>query len=771
MVQGFATYIEKSGSTQEYLLENCTVVFDAQNFFYVQYTKSGLPRLTGGEYHKYAYYLRNVLQSFKLNNVKCYFVFKGGHSSGTDIEHRIAKFSDQVRDTVEMKNKSCDPILARNVACQVLDKLGMRYAVSEYESKRDVVDLAMALQCPIISSDVEFCFYPVDYISYKTIVFEENKLKCKIYRLKYFLEQHKIDENDFAVFGTMLDQYIFPYTFFNHRLPELKRINFKYNISTVLSWLKSNGEVFRENVLKSIDGKEADKFVRNEKLLKERLFYEGRKTFLVTYALSEKVDFNGDSLWFAKGVCLGRIAVCYVNLVKNHVLFGSWEVEDINSEDSLVLSLKIIRYAYDLLTNYEGSSFTFIRRVGTGVKKEEVTKDLSIDKPEIVVVDVFKNGWTGFSMLFDLFLKSESLDLVELEEVPSDARILMASLVYFSRRSPKGLHLTYSVLLCYLLLNLSSFNDTPKNMEKYFEASEDELRKCLDRETLHPLIQFQRCLEHMNYLNTLCATKASQTVRRDIVPGASHVDATKSSEPQGTLGSAVRIVTNILKTQKLIFSIMSNNRQPQKCPIFGTIEDIKENVLPTYHDLMKCYEWNRLQRPLQWIICMLHLNELPLRHLFDYLDGKTSGPSTYNGPIGKLLDKCETRAVVEFESIPVYTPVWFQIKTHSSCKDGSRHLWKLIESSRFLSSELKAVIDPVIQRNAYFAHPENLLLAMLTDEEKHIRELAARRILKARSSPSTGKLPRTFEVPELNFDAKSYIDLINWQETNFDPLF
>ncbi|GBP49054.1 hypothetical protein EVAR_81614_1 [Eumeta japonica] len=40
---------------------------------------------------------------------------------------------------------------------------------------------------------------------------------------------------------------------------------------------------------------------------------------------------------------------------------------------------------------------------------------------------------------------------------------------------------------------------------------------------------------------------------------------------------------------------MSNNRQPHKCPIFGTIEDIKENVLPTYQDVMKCYEWNRLQ--------------------------------------------------------------------------------------------------------------------------------------------------------------------------------
>ncbi|GBP19318.1 hypothetical protein EVAR_79920_1 [Eumeta japonica] len=47
--------------------------------------------------------------------------------------------------------------------------------------------------------------------------------------------------------------------------------------------------------------------------------------------------------------------------------------------------------------------------------------------------------------------------------------------------------------------------------------------------------------------------RASQTVRRDalgrrdIVPWASHVDATKSNEPQGTLGSAVRIVTNVPK--------------------------------------------------------------------------------------------------------------------------------------------------------------------------------------------------------------------------------
>ena len=29
-------------------------------------------------------------------------------------------------------------------------------------------------------------------------------------------------------------------------------------------------------------------------------------------------------------------------------------------------------------------------------------------------------------------------------------------------------------------------------------------------------------------------------------------------------------------------------------------------------------------RPLQWVICLLHLNELPLRHIFQNLDGVTS---------------------------------------------------------------------------------------------------------------------------------------------------
>jgi hypothetical protein len=33
-----------------------------------------------------------------------------------------------------------------------------------------------------------------------------------------------------------------------------------------------------------------------------------------------------------------------------------------------------------------------------------------------------------------------------------------------------------------------------------------------------------------------------------------------------------------------------------------------------------------LQKPLQWLVCQLHANELPLRHLIKHLDGETCGP-------------------------------------------------------------------------------------------------------------------------------------------------
>lgn len=71
--------------------------------------------------------------------------------------------------------------------------------------------------------------------------------------------------------------------------------------------------------------------------------------------------------------------------------------------------------------------------------------------------------------------------------------------------------------------------------------------------------------------------------------------------------------------------------------------------------------------------------------------------------------------VVKF-ILACYIPVWFAIKKNSSFIDGPKHVFKAIETSRYLPENLLQIIDPVIERNAFFVHPENLLLAMIMDE-------------------------------------------------------
>lgn len=249
--------------------------------------------------------------------------------------------------------------------------------------------------------------------------------------------------------------------------------------------------------------------------------------------------------------------------------------------------------------------------------------------------------------------------------------------------------------------------------------------------------------------------------------------------------------------------------------------------------------WERqLQRPLQWLICQLHANELPLRHLMHFLDGDTSGPRGFCGPIGKSLADCNDRPVQSFQPIradipiisklnlssdqqylydicqsvvsgvcserlakretgkivhsrwvtlanrilrtyvstskpsdalktlatfivKVYAPCWFNIKCKQSCTNGAKHVHDLITRSRYLPDELKKIIDPVIERNGYFLHCENILLAMLFDEQKFVRQLAYQRIKKARCNENPR---RKFVIPPVNFEAVKYYELIPWQD-------
>ena len=59
-----------------------------------------------------------------------------------------------------------------------------------------------------------------------------------------------------------------------------------------------------------------------------------------------------------------------------------------------------------------------------------------------------------------------------------------------------------------------------------------------------------------------------------------------------------------------------------------------------------------LRRKLVWLVCNLHTNELPLRHLIAHLDGPTLSHNQFSGPIGKLL-----ASATDMDINPNFTPI------------------------------------------------------------------------------------------------------------------
>ena len=77
--------------------------------------------------------------------------------------------------------------------------------------------------------------------------------------------------------------------------------------------------------------------------------------------------------------------------------------------------------------------------------------------------------------------------------------------------------------------------------------------------------------------------------------------------------------------------------------------------------------------------------------------------------------------------VTVYGPSLFEIKQQWSCTHGSKHYLNQIKRIEKLPEEIKKICWPVLKRNAYWAHSENVLVAMLGDQCVDIRNIAVKK--------------------------------------------
>ena len=103
-----------------------------------------------------------------------------------------------------------------------------------------------------------------------------------------------------------------------------------------------------------------------------------------------------------------------------------------------------------------------------------------------------------------------------------------------------------------------------------------------------------------------------------------------------------------------------------------------------------------VNKPLQWLVCLLHLNELSFRALFNRLDGTTSGPTSFKGTIGQeITNDLTLLSVIDF------TPIMGKVKEISYQNE-------LSTDQRYLYDMCIAVQSGVVNPNLAVKSPGNI---------------------------------------------------------------
>ena len=133
------------------------------------------------------------------------------------------------------------------------------------------------------------------------------------------------------------------------------------------------------------------------------------------------------------------------------------------------------------------------------------------------------------------------------------------------------------------------------------------------------------------------------------------------------------------------------------------------------------------------------------------------------------------RVIIEFVA-NFYFPMWFEIKADSSIVKGPYHILQEIRMVQKMRGEddrsktVKDIAKKFIEKGAWHAHTEHLLVSLLSSDDESDRHFAIEKILKLRNGQEYGdKSVRPFSAPKLNWNATSLRDIQDWSDLT-EPL-
>lgn len=203
-VRGLTTYVNAKQDCflKYHLLHDTSLVIDGHSLSAQLYACLNCFSAFGGDYDKYAAYVKKFFARLKKCKVTCYVLFDGSYESRklkTAFSRLRSKIYGASRlDAVTQSSMSIFPLFLRDVFKNVLIDLQIPYTICEFEADDEIAAMARHLECPVLSYDSDFFIYNTLYIPFKTLdtevtVIEENGerkygLECRLYKMEYMLE-------------------------------------------------------------------------------------------------------------------------------------------------------------------------------------------------------------------------------------------------------------------------------------------------------------------------------------------------------------------------------------------------------------------------------------------------------------------------------------------------------------------------------------------------------------------------------------------------------
>lgn len=622
-VRGLTTYINynREAILDHFYLYNSRLVIDGYSLCAQLYSSLNCFSAFGGDYDKYALHVKNFFKNLHKCNVTPYVLFDGSHET-RKLRTAYSRLSSKIYgasrlDPVTQGSLQIFPLLLRDVFMEVMIEMDVPYTVCEFEADDEIAALARHLNCPVLSYDSDFFIYNVLYIPFKTLetkphALEENgnkvyALECKIYKIENLTDHFGLNKEMMPLLATLLgndfvEKRVFNKFFSQLKLPKSKKKQNEQQrcihgllkwlqtetldsaIAKILGRLKKNKKrkVFAliKNSVAAYNTTECESLkyfdIKIEERVNKREFqmpedFDEEESSAENSNEEENVSEDNSDVeedneplgmpqWFANRIRQKCVPKCYINLYTHHLHFCSPQAEDYSDEDSCLCALPLIRYAFDILTDFAYENFTYVSRESNSNEKHyrrlQIGTDYSIPRPlEKPFIELSNNDLFLFFNEF-VKIKMQSMDLSDIELLPPNFKIFMISLLWWVKNCNVPLNHVHSLFICYIMLEvidektgmfrghynfnnkysmkLEELRKRPNTksdnteMELFLNKNKVQYEDCLvaasvllkhfeiddsirkrpksyDVQRMQSFAQFQCCLMHFNSLNILCS--------------------------------------------------------------------------------------------------------------------------------------------------------------------------------------------------------------------------------------------------------------------------